>query len=76
MKTTRVQQVPKQWPKILRWLAAGEEVEVTEPNQVVAGLVPARPAAAPDFLERAKAVWGEAPIGKPLSELVSDGRGG
>ncbi len=29
----------------------------------------------PDFLSRAKAVWGNAPTGKPLSELVSEGRG-
>jgi hypothetical protein len=31
-------------------------------------------AAEPDFLARAKAVWGEKPEGKPLSELVSDAR--
>ncbi|MFZ4778876.1 MAG: hypothetical protein ACOYM3_26210 [Terrimicrobiaceae bacterium] len=29
----------------------------------------------PDFLARAKAVWGDHPVGKPLSELVSDARG-
>ena len=29
----------------------------------------------PDFLARAKAVWGDQPDGKPLSELVSEGRG-
>lgn len=32
-------------------------------------------AAEPDFLARAKAVWGEKPTGKPLSELVSESRG-
>lgn len=31
---------------------------------------------APDFLARAKAVWGECPAGKPLSAVVSEGRGG
>ena len=75
MKTATVQQVPKRWPEILRWVAAGEEVEVTERNRVVATFVPAKPAATPDFLGRAKAVWGEAPPGKPLSALVSEGRG-
>ena len=30
----------------------------------------------PDFLARAKKIWGEKPDGKPLSELVSDARGG
>ena len=29
----------------------------------------------PDFLARAKAVWGDHPVGTPLSELVSEGRG-
>lgn len=29
----------------------------------------------PDFLARAKAVWGDQPVGSPLSELVSEGRG-
>ena len=31
-------------------------------------------AAEPDFLARAKAVWGEKPAGKPLSECVSESR--
>ena len=29
-------------------------------------------AAEPDFLARAKAIWGELPAGKPLSGLVSE----
>jgi len=76
MKTASVQQVPEQWPQILRWIAAGEEVQVTEQDQVVAKLVPAKPAATPDFLARAKAIWGDSPTGKPLSELVMETRGG
>jgi antitoxin (DNA-binding transcriptional repressor) of toxin-antitoxin stability system len=76
MKTASVQQVPNQWPEILRWVAAGEEVEVTEQDQVVAKVVPARPTLTPDSLGRAKAIWGEAPPGKPLSAIVSEARGG
>lgn len=76
MKTTSVQQVPQQWTEILRWVAAGEEVEVTQQDQVVARVVPAKPVPTPDFLARAKAVWGETPPGKPLSVLVSEARGG
>ena len=30
--------------------------------------------AEPDFLARAKAIWGEQPAGKPLSALVSESR--
>ncbi len=76
MKTASVQQVPQQWAEILRWVAAGEEVEVTHQDQVVARVVPAKRVTTPDFLARAKAVWGEQPPGKPLSAVVSEARGG
>ena len=76
MKTASVQQVPQQWPEILRWVAAGEEVQVTQQDQVVARVVPAQPVATPDFLARAKSVWGETPPGKPLSAVVLEARGG
>jgi antitoxin (DNA-binding transcriptional repressor) of toxin-antitoxin stability system len=76
MKTASVQQLPQRWPEILRWVAAGEEVQVTEQNRVVARVVPAVPVPQPDFLARAKAVWGEQPPGKPLSEVVAEARGG
>ena len=73
MKTATVQQVPQRWAQILEWLAAGEEVELTEAERIVAKLVPA---GQPDFLARAKLIWGEQPEGKPLSALVAEGRGG
>jgi antitoxin (DNA-binding transcriptional repressor) of toxin-antitoxin stability system len=76
MKTASVQQLPQQWPEILRWVAAGEEVQVTQQDKVIARVVPARPAPRPDFLARAKAIWGEQPPGKPLSEIVLEARGG
>ena len=73
MKTASVQQVPQKWAQILEWVAAGEEVEVTEQEKVIARVVPATQ---PDFLARAKKIWGEQPSGKPLSELVAEARGG
>lgn len=76
MKTTSVQQLPQQWPEILQWVAAGEEVEVTHHDKVVAKVVPATPAPQPDFLARAKAIWGDAPVGKLLSAVISESRGG
>jgi len=76
MKTASVQQLPQQWPEILRWVAAGEEVQVTQQDKVIARVVPARPVPRPDFLARAKAIWGEQPPGKPLSEIVLEARGG
>jgi antitoxin (DNA-binding transcriptional repressor) of toxin-antitoxin stability system len=76
MKTASAQQLPQQWPEILRWVAAGEEVEVTQQEKVIAKVVPATPAPRADFMARAKAIWGEQPPGKPLSELVLEARGG
>ena len=43
-------------------------------DRVRAGAGP--PAATPDFLARAKAVWGETPPDKSLSALVLEARGG
>lgn len=73
MKTTSIQQAPQEWTQILEWVAAGEEVQLTEKERVIAKVVPAQQ---PDFLARAKKVWGEQPPGKSLSELVSEARGG
>ena len=75
MKSTIAEDVPKQWSQILQWVAAGEEVQVTQQDKVVARLLPAT-VASPDFLARAKAVWGESPSGTPLSQIVSEARGG
>ena len=78
MKTADAQQVPQQWPQILRWLAADEEVELTQDNRVVARILPATesPAlATPDFLARAQAVWGTNPTGPALSTVVNESRG-
>ena len=72
-QSASVEQVPQQWTQILEWVAAGEEVELTEKEKVIARVVPAMQ---PDFLARAKKIWGERPPGKPLSELVSEARGG
>jgi len=75
VKTASIQQVPEQWPDILKWVASGEEVQMTDHDKVVATLVPAD-VPQPDFLSRAKAIWGENPAGKSLSAIVSDARGG
>lgn len=74
MKTASVQQLPEQWPQILRWVAAGEEVQVTQQDKVVAKVVPATDTPQPDFLARAKKIWGEEPPGKPLSAVVAEAR--
>ena len=47
---------------------------MTDHDKVVARIVPA--GTSPDFVERAKAIWGEKPPGKSLSEIVTETRGG
>jgi antitoxin (DNA-binding transcriptional repressor) of toxin-antitoxin stability system len=76
MKTASVQQLPQRWPEILRWVGEGEEVQVTQQDKVVARIIPPRAALQPDFLARAKAIWGEHPAGKSLSAVVTEARGG
>jgi len=78
VKTANVQQLPEEWPQILRWVAEGEEVQVIQQDKVVAKVVPANSESVtqPDFLARAKSIWGEQPSGKPLSAVVSEARGG
>lgn len=48
---------------------------MTDRDRVVAKLVPAG-VSPPDFLGRAKAIWGENPPGKSLSAIVAESRGG
>jgi antitoxin (DNA-binding transcriptional repressor) of toxin-antitoxin stability system len=75
VKTATIQQVPEQWSDILKWVTAGEEVQMTDHDKVVAKIVPAS-VSQPNFVERAKAIWGENPPGKSLSATVAEGRGG
>ena len=63
--------------EVLSWVEHGEEVRVLRRNRVVALLRPPdpQPAATPDFLARARDVWGEKPPGKRLSAVMSEARG-
>lgn len=81
MRTATVQQAPQLWPEILRWVAAGEEVQITDDDRVIARVIPGNGnggagAGSPDFLSRARAIWGDEPQGKPLSQIVAEQRGG
>jgi hypothetical protein len=42
VKTASVQKAPEQWPDIVKWVAAGEEVQMIHNDEVVARIVPAR----------------------------------
>lgn len=44
MKTATVRQLRNEYTKLLRWVAAGEEIVITRRGQTVARLVPEKPA--------------------------------
>ena len=56
-------------------IALGEPLEILSHGAVAATLVPNAKLTEPDFLARAKRIWGENPPGAPLSEIVAAGRG-
>jgi antitoxin (DNA-binding transcriptional repressor) of toxin-antitoxin stability system len=62
MKTATVRELRTQFPKIERWLADGEAVQITKRKRVVAELLPApaRKARArmPDFAARMRETFG------------------
>jgi antitoxin (DNA-binding transcriptional repressor) of toxin-antitoxin stability system len=53
MKTVTIQQVPRDWAEILRWVVGGKEVQLTDQDKVVARLLPPEKSDAPDFVARA-----------------------
>lgn len=66
--------------KVLREVEAGHEVQITRRKKVIARLLPpVEPEAVhfPDFLARARRVWGEAWQGQGASsdELLDESRG-
>ena len=56
-------------------IARGEPLEIVNNGAVAATLVPTAKPSEPEFLARAKRIWGERPAGTPLSEIVSASRG-
>jgi antitoxin (DNA-binding transcriptional repressor) of toxin-antitoxin stability system len=77
MKTATIRKVQHNLTEVLSWVERGEEVRVLRRKRVVARLMPPQPEPphGPDFLARAKAIWGATPRGSRLSEIVSESRG-
>ncbi len=77
MKTATVREVQHNLKAVLAWVEGGETVNVMRRAKVVARLVPPEPEAvsSPDFVARARGVWGERPKGASLSATVSEARG-
>jgi prevent-host-death family protein len=77
MRTATIREAQHNLPRILRAVARGEVVEITRRNRVVARLVPATQPpkdGLPDFVARARAIWGRGPAGPSTSALVIEGR--
>jgi antitoxin (DNA-binding transcriptional repressor) of toxin-antitoxin stability system len=77
MKTATIREMQHNLSEVLSWVERGEEVQVLRRNKVVARLLPPGPvpSQSPDFVARARAIWGEDPAGSALSAIVSESRG-
>lgn len=80
MKSTTVRELRANFPKVERWIADGEKVEITKRRQVVALLVPPSPPARklnlPDFAQRVRATFGKRKLtAKQSAELRNALRG-
>jgi antitoxin (DNA-binding transcriptional repressor) of toxin-antitoxin stability system len=64
MKAASVRELRNEFPKVERWLRAGEEVRLTKRGQVLGTIIPAAaprtpPAEWPDFMARLQAIYGD-----------------
>jgi len=77
MKKASVRDLRYDFPKIERALRAGEEIQITKRNRVIARLVPETPAPElPDFAARVKEIFGDRIIEPSGAELISEDREG
>lgn len=80
-KTATVRQLRTEFPKVLAWVNAGQEVAITRRSKVVANLVPASDAPKgkpilPDFDARLRARFGEKIIpAEVMAEILADNKG-
>ena len=81
MKTATVRQLRTEFPKVLAWVNAGEEVAITRRRKVVANLTPAgeRPKqklVLPDFRARLKRIYGDKILPAASTQgILDDSRG-
>lgn len=76
MKKASIRDLRFNFKKVERLLKAGEEVEVTKRNRVIARLVPAAPARPemPDFMGRMRAMFGDKIFEPSNAELIAEDR--
>ncbi len=80
MRTTTVRELRNNYAKVIKWVAKGEEVEVTRRGKVVAKVVP--PVAAKvttvDWAQSAalnRPAWGKALTAKESAAVLADSQG-
>jgi antitoxin (DNA-binding transcriptional repressor) of toxin-antitoxin stability system len=81
MKTATVRQLRTEFPKVLAWVNAGQEVSITRRRQIVASLVPAgnrpkRKAVLPDFRARLRRTYGAKIIpAVVMADILAENKG-
>jgi antitoxin (DNA-binding transcriptional repressor) of toxin-antitoxin stability system len=78
MKTTTIRELKHDTTTVLRWVAAGESVEVRRHNVPVAILSPPakrKQIARPDFAARLRAIYGKRVLSTTATDLIDESRG-
>lgn len=81
MKTATVRQLRTEFPKVLAWVKAGQEVAITRRRKIVASLVPAgdapkRKPVIPDFEARLRARFGEQIVpAEVMADVLAENKG-
>ena len=79
MKTASVRDIRQDFGRVLGWIEDGEQVDITKRRRVVARLVPVRKRPRtlkwPDLEARRGKTFPNGIKGKPVSEIIDEGRG-
>jgi antitoxin (DNA-binding transcriptional repressor) of toxin-antitoxin stability system len=77
MRTATVTEVGLDFPRVLKWVETGEEVQVVREGKPVAVISPAhRPVKHPDYLTRLKQTFGEKVLSPEASAAIRDSNRG
>lgn len=78
MRKATFRQVQHRPSEVMKWVKGGEEVVIRRRNRIVARIVPPGRATEaprwPDFVGRARRIWGKRVRGKSLSRIISEDR--
>lgn len=81
MKTATVRQLRTEFPKVLGWVNAGQEVAITRRRKVVANLTPAgdpprKKLVLPDFRARLRRTYGDKVIpAAVMADILAENKG-